>query len=130
LGLADSVEFVTGLTDAELAARYRSADALVMLSEHEGYGVPLVEAMGQGLPVVAFGAGAVREVLGDGGVVLANKHPLHVAESVSRLLADGAEQSRLVEAGRARFAALGLGDAGDRLVEALRSVAEEPTSAR
>lgn len=130
LGLAESVELVTGLSDAELAARYRAADVLVMLSEHEGYGVPLVEAMGQGLPVVAFDAGAVREVLGDGGVVLANKHPRHVADSVSRLLADGAEQSRLVEAGRARFAALGLADAGDRLVEALRDVAEQPTSAR
>ncbi len=82
------MEFVTGLSDAELAARYRAADVLVMLSEHEGYGVPLVEAMGQGLPVVAFDAGAVREVLGDGGVVLADKHPRHVADSVSRLLAD------------------------------------------
>jgi glycosyltransferase involved in cell wall biosynthesis len=124
------VEFVTGLTDAELAARYRAADVLVMLSEHEGYGVPMVEAMGQGLPVVAFDAGAVREVLGDAGVVLGNKHPRHVADSVSRLLADDAEQRRLVEAGRARFEALGLGDAGERLVEALRSVAEQPTSTR
>jgi glycosyltransferase involved in cell wall biosynthesis len=130
LGLADAVEFVTGLTDPELAARYRAADVLVMLSEHEGYGVPLVEAMGQGLPIVAFAAGAVREVLDDAGVVLTDKHPRHVAAGVTRLLADETEQRRLVEAGRARFGALGLGDAGDRLVEALRNMAQPPISAR
>jgi glycosyltransferase involved in cell wall biosynthesis len=130
LGVADSVEFVTGLTDAALAARYRAADVLVMLSEHEGYGVPLVEAMGQGLPIVAFDAGAVREVLDDAGVLLAHKHPRHVADAVTRLLADEAEQRRLVEAGRARFDALGLGDAGERLVEALRSVSGQLTNSR
>jgi glycogen synthase len=64
LGLADAVDFVSGISDDELAAHYRFADVLVMLSEHEGFGVPLVEAMGHGLPVVAFDAGAVDEVLG------------------------------------------------------------------
>jgi hypothetical protein len=46
------------------------------------------------------------------------------------LLADEAEQRRLVEAGRARFDALGLGDAGERLVEALRSVSGQLTNSR
>ena len=59
LGLGDAVEFVTGIDDASLAAHYRASDVLVMLSDHEGFGVPLVEAMGHRLPVVAFDAGAV-----------------------------------------------------------------------
>jgi glycosyltransferase involved in cell wall biosynthesis len=124
LGLADSVEFVAGITDAELAAYYRSADVLVMLSDHEGFGVPLVEAMGHGLPIVAFDAGAVREVLGGAGVLLEQKHPSRVATAVARLMADGEKRDRLVEAGRIRFGAMGLGDAGDLLVEAVRGVTE------
>jgi glycosyltransferase involved in cell wall biosynthesis len=130
LGLADSVEFVAGITDAELAAYYRCADVLVMLSDHEGFGVPLVEAMGQGLPIVAFDAGAVGEVLGGAGVLLEQKHPRQVALAVSELLADDGERSRLVEAGRIRFGAMGLGDAGDLLVEAVQSVSDRVTTAR
>ena len=66
-----AVEFVEGVSDAELAAWYRCADVLVMLSDHEGFGVPLVEAMGHGTPIVAFDAGAVGEVLDGCGVLLA-----------------------------------------------------------
>ena len=68
------------ISDAELAAHYRAADVLVMLSDHEGFGVPLVEAMGHDLPIVAFDAGAVPEVLGDAGVLLTDERPRQVAE--------------------------------------------------
>ena len=130
LGLADSVEFVTGISDAALAAYYRCADVLVMLSDHEGFGVPLVEAMGQGLPIVAFDSGAVAEVLDGSGVLLADRHPRRVAETVARLVADPGEQDRLVGAGRTRFAAMGLEAAGDRLVEALRDVSGRVATSR
>ena len=75
LGLAGAVEFVTRLTPGQLASRYAAADVLVMLSEHEGFGVPLVEAMSHGLPIVAFDSGAVAEILGGAGVLLSEKGP-------------------------------------------------------
>jgi glycosyltransferase involved in cell wall biosynthesis len=123
LGLTDSIEFVSDITDAELAAYYRYADLLVMLSDHEGFGVPLVEAMREGLPIVAYDAGAVRETLDGAGVLLTEKHPRYVAAEVSRLMADPEEQRRLVAAGRARFEGLGLDNAAEALVEAVRGVA-------
>jgi L-malate glycosyltransferase len=122
LGLADAVDFVAGISDDELAAHYRTADVLIMLSEHEGFGVPLVEAMGHGLPIVAFRAGAVAEVLGDAGILLAEKAPRRVAGVIAELLSDAAACDRLVRAGRARFGALDLQEASNRLVEAVLSV--------
>jgi glycosyltransferase involved in cell wall biosynthesis len=130
LGLADSVDFVSGITDGELAAYYRYSDVLVMLSEHEGFGVPLVEAMGQGLPIVAYDAGAVGEVLDGAGLLLEHKHPRRVARAVTGLIGNSHERARLVESGRTRFAAMHLEDAGDRLVEAVRSVSHPVTAAR
>jgi glycosyltransferase involved in cell wall biosynthesis len=130
LGLADAVEFVSGITDAELAAYYRWADVLVMLSDHEGFGVPLVEAMGQGLPIVAFDSGAVSEVLEGCGVLLDRKNPRRVARAVAQLMADQEERDRLAVAGRSRFAALGLEKAGDLLVEAVRGVASHSSAGR
>jgi glycosyltransferase involved in cell wall biosynthesis len=130
LGLADSVAFVSGLTDAELAGYYRFSDVLLMLSEHEGFGVPLVEAMGQGLPIVAFDAGAVAEVLGGAGVLLEHKHPRRVARAVTELMENPRTRSRLVDAARIRFSTMGLEDAGELLVEAVRSVTDGVPAAR
>ena len=123
LGIGEAVELVSRLSDAELAARYVTADVLVMLSEHEGFGVPLVEAMSHGLPVVAYAAGAVPEVVGDAGVLLDAKGPRRVATEVAGLLGDDARREALVAAGRVRPAALGLDRAGSDLVAALRGVA-------
>jgi glycosyltransferase involved in cell wall biosynthesis len=119
LGLTDAVEFVSRISAGELAARYVAADVLVMLSEHEGFGVPAVEAMSHGLPVVAFDAGAVAEVVGDGGLLLDAKGPRRVAAEVDALLGDPHRRESLVAAGRARPAALGLGSAGSDLVTTL-----------
>jgi glycosyltransferase involved in cell wall biosynthesis len=122
LGLTEAVHFLTGISREELAAHYQAADVLVMLSDHEGFGVPLVEAMSHGLPIVAFDAGAVSEVVGDAGVLLEAKTPRRVADAIERLLRDPAEQARLVERGRARFDELGAEDAENLLVEALLGV--------
>ena len=123
LGIGGAVEFVTRLSDAELAARYVTTDVLVMLSEHEGFGVPLIEAMSHGLPVVAYAAGAVPEVVGDAGVLLDAKGPRRVAAEVAGLLSDAARSAALISAGRARPDTLGLDRAGSDLVAALRGVA-------
>jgi glycosyltransferase involved in cell wall biosynthesis len=123
LGLAGAVEFVTRLTPRQLAARYEAADVLVMLSEHEGFGVPLVEAMSHGLPIVAFDSGAVDETLGGAGVLLSEKGPRQVADAVGALLADDDRRAALVAAGRSRLGDLGLEHAGSDLVRLLRQVA-------
>jgi glycosyltransferase involved in cell wall biosynthesis len=129
LGISGSVEFVSRISDAELAARYTTSDVLVMLSEHEGFGVPLVEAMLYGLPVVAYAAGAVGEVVGDAGILLKAKGPRRVADAVASLMADPERRQALVAAGRARPAILGLDRAGPDLVTALRRVADRASDA-
>ena len=124
LGLSDAVDFVRGVDAAQLAAYYRASDVLVMLSEHEGFGVPLIEAMAQGTPVVAYGAGAVGEIVGDAGVLLDRKHPRHVASAVHRLLADPAEVEASVARGRERVEGMDLPNAGNRLVAAVRALSD------
>jgi len=127
LGLTGAVTFTSRLSDAELSAQYAAADVLVMLSAHEGFGVPLLEAMCHGLPVVAYASGAVPEVVGGAGVLLDERGPRRVADEVAALLADDDRREALVAAGRDRPAALGLDRAASDLVAALRGVAEGTT---
>ena len=108
LGLADAVDLAGEVSDAELAAYYRSADVFVCLSEHEGFCAPVLEAMHHDLPIVAFAAGAVPETIGDAGVILPEKDPATVAAALHRVVSDGALAGRLVAAGRRRLAEFSL----------------------
>jgi glycosyltransferase involved in cell wall biosynthesis len=84
----DEVVFTGHVDDDELAAYYAVADVFLCLSEHEGYCVPLVEAMDRGVPVAAYDAGAVAETLRGGGVLLKEKRPEVVAELLGLLVGD------------------------------------------
>ena len=106
LGLGDSVVWAGSVSGSVLAGWYGAADVFVCLSDHEGFGVPLAEAMGAGLPVVAFDAGAVAGTLGGAGVLLGDKSPTAVAAAVGRVVGDGGLRDRLVAAGRRRAAEL------------------------
>jgi len=99
LGLSEAVTIASGLTEAELAAFYETADVLVVLSEHEGFNTPLVEAMRHRLPVIAYSSCAVPETLGDGGLLLTDKAPGTVAAAVNRVLSDPILRGELVRAG-------------------------------
>jgi glycosyltransferase involved in cell wall biosynthesis len=87
--LAPGGVILTGsIPDAELAARYATADVFVCLSEHEGFCVPIVEAMLAGLPVIAYAAGAVPETMDGAGLLVESTDAIVLAELVQRLLSD------------------------------------------
>ena len=119
LGLGGSVVWAGSVSGEVLGGWYGAADVLVCLSDHEGFGVPLVEAMGSGLPVVAFDAGAVGETLGGAGVLLGDKSPAAVAAAVRRVLGDEALRGRMAAAGRCRAAELHPDRAAAAYAEAL-----------
>jgi glycosyltransferase involved in cell wall biosynthesis len=95
------------VTHAELLACYRAASLFVSMSEHEGFGVPLVEAMLMRVPILAYSATAVADTLGDAGVQFTEKCFPEMAEVGKRLAEPGplreavlAGQDRRLEAFR------------------------------
>jgi glycosyltransferase involved in cell wall biosynthesis len=98
------VVFCGRIDEDELRSAYGLADVLVSLSEHEGYGVPLVEAMLAGVPVVAYDAGAAAETMGGAGVLLGERRPELVAGVIERLVGDIALRAAVL-AGQERVAA-------------------------
>jgi glycosyltransferase involved in cell wall biosynthesis len=102
VGLADAVDLPGSVPAAELSAYYESADVFVCLSRHEGFCVPIVEAMARGLAVVAADAAAVPGTLGDAGVLLSRRDPAYVAAAVHELLEDRATRASLVRRGLER----------------------------
>jgi glycosyltransferase involved in cell wall biosynthesis len=102
----DTVSFARGLSSDELAEAYRRADAFLLLSEHEGFCVPLLEAFHFGVPVVARAASAVPETAGDAAVLLAPADgPAVTAEALALVLDDGDLRDELRARGRRRLAA-------------------------
>lgn len=124
LGLADAVHLVGAVTPGELAAYYRTADVLVCVSEHEGFCIPLLEAMHHRVPVVAYASTAVPGTLGDGGLLLPSKSPAAVAAAVARVLGDDVVREKLVAAGTARLADFSLERTRARWVQVLGRLEE------
>lgn len=103
-GLWEAVELAGSVTPEELTAYYVGADVYVSLSDHEGFGAPILEAMHNGVPIVAYASGAVPETVGDAALLLPSKEPSLVAGAIHRVVTDPQLRSRLVEAGRRRLA--------------------------
>lgn len=120
LELEGAVHFVGAVDDAALAREYAEADVFVCLSDHEGFCIPVLEAMASGVPVVALASSALPETVGDGGMLLPRKDPATVSAAVARLDADGALRCAMVERGRARVQAFDRERTGPLLLEVLR----------
>ena len=119
LGLDGAVTLTGSVTTEQLVAYYRGATALLTLSEHEGFCVPLLEAMRSDLPVVANAAAAIPETLGDGGILVQDRSPEAVAAQLERVVRDQALRKELIEKGRRRIEAFSRGHIAERLKLAL-----------
>jgi glycosyltransferase involved in cell wall biosynthesis len=95
--------FVGSVPDAELAAYYRAASVYISLSEHEGFCVPLVEAMAMDVPVLAYAAGAVPDTLGGAGVQFAPKDLERAAELLGILAFDEGVRDPILDGQRRRL---------------------------
>jgi glycosyltransferase involved in cell wall biosynthesis len=120
LGVSDRLVMPGSVTDAELIGWYAGADVFVSMSEHEGFGVPVVEALGFGVPVVAFAAAAVPETLAGAGLLTSDKSPGVVAEAIRRILHDPDARDGLVARGRERADQLRLEASIESMRAALR----------
>jgi glycosyltransferase involved in cell wall biosynthesis len=103
--LADRFWFTGPVPDEDLATFYRWADAYVSLSEHEGFCVPLVEAMAADVPVVAYAAGAVPETLGGAGLLFEPKDLELAAELLGTVVYDREVRTRVLQGQRTRLRA-------------------------
>jgi glycosyltransferase involved in cell wall biosynthesis len=122
LGLQDAVRFAGSVSDDALVDLMAGSDVLLVTSGHEGFGVPVLEAMTLGLPVVANDAGALPEVVGDAGVLVDARDPYAVAGAVARVQRDADLRTTLAAAAGRRIAAFDLPGAAGRAVDLVTSL--------
>ena len=121
LGLADAVEFAGSVTHQELIAYYAAADAFVCLSNHEGFCVPLLEAMYHRVPIVSYRFTAVPETVATAGLILPDKQPVRVAAAIDRVVQDAPLRSALAAAAAERVATFALPRVRDEFAAALEA---------
>lgn len=101
-GLTNRVRVAAAVSDRELAALYANADLFVFPSFAEGFGLPPLEAMASGVPVIASNLPAHHEVLGDAALLVAPRDHHAIAEAMGRVLQDDVLRARLTERGLER----------------------------
>jgi len=119
-GLA--VHFIGYVPRERLPAIYAGASLLLMTSHDEGFGIPLLEAMASGVPIVALRRGAVPEVVGDAAVLVDEADAEAVAAACERVLTDSTLRAELIERGRARARQFRWSETARRTYEVYREV--------
>lgn len=105
-GVADAVEMPGKVDEQQLQRYYQRADLYLSLSEHEGFGMPLIEAMAYEVPVLAYAApdSSIATTLGQGGLLLDTAEPEVAAAAALMILQNPGLRARLIDAQRQRLA--------------------------
>jgi len=121
LGLADAVEMAGSVTHEELIAYYAGCDVFLCLSNHEGFCVPLLEAMYHRLPIVSWESTAVPGTVEQAGLILPDKEPARVAAAIHRVVDDGRLRGELAAAAAERVDWFALSRVQEGFVTALEA---------
>ena len=119
---AKNVIFPGHIRFNEILAYYRVADVFLCMSEHEGFCVPLLEAMHFDVPIVARNTTAIPYTLGGSGVLLESNVPMEAALAVDRLMTDENFRNQVVASQRARLADFSYQKVKARLLQELHPV--------
>jgi len=125
LGLAQHVHFFGHLPERGFSRVWRHAGALVFPSLHEGFGIPLVEAMHFGIPILSSSAGSLGEVAGNAALFADADDPVAWAAGMSRIARDESLRVELVARGRQRLAQFSLAEEIAEFRDAIWSIAAQ-----
>ena len=123
LGVADRIHRPGYVGERDKADLLQGAELVAYPSLYEGFGLPLLEAMRAGVPVVSTRAGAIPEVAGRAAVLVEPRDPTALAGALLSVLEDDALREQLSQAGRRRVARFSWDDAVDQLVDLYRTLA-------
>jgi glycosyltransferase involved in cell wall biosynthesis len=115
--LCSRVDFVGVVPEAKLPSLYRDAEALIFPSLYEGFGLPILEAMACGTPVVTANTTAMREVAGDAALLVDPTSVEQIARAMERIVSDTSLRLQLREKGRTRAAQFSWIDTASRVRE-------------
>jgi glycosyltransferase involved in cell wall biosynthesis len=124
-GIPDAVILLGAVSETALRALYRDAAALVYPSRYEGFGLPLVEAMASGTPVLASRAASIPEVVGESGLLLDPDDPRRWADAIVHVMTDAVLRARLRTDGQARAALFTWGRTARITLEVYQRVARD-----
>jgi glycosyltransferase involved in cell wall biosynthesis len=102
LNLTEAVVFTGRVSQKDLVTYYRLANIYVSMSEHEGFGKPLIESMYFGIPVLAYASAGVPETMGGAGVLFRRKDYEALAELIDIIVKDETLRNRIVARERER----------------------------
>ncbi|ATB48871.1 glycosyltransferase [Corallococcus macrosporus] len=119
---AERVLFLGRVSAAQLSACFATASAYLSMSRHEGFGVPLLEAMYRRVPVVAYGAAAVPETMGGAGLATLSDDPREVAQLLAVLDRNAGLRAQVIAAQRERLSALSQEAVAEQVRRALTGV--------
>ena len=121
---AERIHLLGRVSASQLSACYSVATAYLSMSRHEGFGVPLLEAMERGVPVVAYGAAAVPETMGGAGLATRTRDPVEVAQLLAVLEREPKLRAKVLAGQRARLESLGQEAVAKQVREALEPLLE------
>src|SRR5215469_6592089 len=103
LGIAAHVKFSGYVPESELAKLYSTASCLVFPSLHEGFGIPIVEAMSFGLPIICGNDTSIPEIAGDAALYTETRNPTKLADALLAVAGNEALRAKLAALGRQRL---------------------------
>lgn len=119
-----NVLFAGHVSNDKLEVYYKEADVFLCMSEHEGFCIPLLEAMGRDIPVIAYAASAVPDTMGEGGILLNTKNFEQIGKCIERLRFDYHYREKILKKQRERVKEFNIKKYNDVIFRVIKEVQE------
>ncbi|WP_424357763.1 glycosyltransferase [Methanocella sp. MCL-LM] len=128
LGLTDKVHFTGSVSNEDMTAYYRSASIFLCMSEHEGFCVPLLEAMYFNVPILAYNSSGVPFTLGGSGILVNRKDHAAIAEMVDQIISDDQLRRMIIERQTDRLGNFSIDKVGKQILDIIDNVSGGSTT--